>query len=639
MNTDCIDLVLAMFREPARIADMRERPLPDDVAKIIRLAAGEAQALESAIEASGEVEDTLIEASVFFLQQVLFAPTSDSYRVLGASSDSAQAHLRDNYRWLMKWLHPDRNQDGWEAVYADRVNMAWQDLKTTDRRTKYDEEQEFAPVATLSTDLALRPRVAQIAGAGPLLSGSTVRRLPTIILGTLGAFAVAVIVLMYWHQNETQRQLAASREVAVAIMETPGTAPDTLGSAASAYITPAAAPSTVDGQGLVPQEAASAQQVTLEVAPVELTDSKVLSGSAVSLASQADLQPLTEMVAHVVDPPVAIPHPDSPSMPEAKIDLVAQSSAAENSLVVAPLAQEPVVQQAPADGASGIQASVSRFPETKLPAAQVSVVSSTAPQVPIPPVPVVRVTAANAPAEQKPSAQAPVAKASSEQVAVARAPVVQVPVAQVQASKPAFVPSAAAPVKRLPAAADIVVSSQTEPGLAASVTKPAPQATKPQAQVASPSQSTVVVKAETHTATGQSTEPVAQLATASPAGARIAKAPADADARALVREFASAYAAGDLSRFDHLFSSANAQRTGESMRGRLSGTVMRYLEFEQLQLTPEALSIRARARYRDTYVPRGAKRAVTENGTMEWLIQLDNGAARIAELARVRAGS
>ena len=37
----------------------------------------------------------------------------------------------------MKWLHPDRNQDGWEAVYADRVNVAWQDLKTPDRRAEY----------------------------------------------------------------------------------------------------------------------------------------------------------------------------------------------------------------------------------------------------------------------------------------------------------------------------------------------------------------------------------------------------------------------------------------------------------------------------------------------------------------------
>lgn len=56
MGSDSFDLVLAVFREPARIAEIRERPLPEDVARVIRLAAGEASALEDAVRSTGENE-------------------------------------------------------------------------------------------------------------------------------------------------------------------------------------------------------------------------------------------------------------------------------------------------------------------------------------------------------------------------------------------------------------------------------------------------------------------------------------------------------------------------------------------------------------------------------------------------------
>ena len=215
MGSDSFDLVLAVFREPARIAEIRERPLPEDVARVIRLAAGEASALEDAVRSTGENEEKLVEASVFFLQQILFAPGADSYRVLGAASNSQQDRLRENYRWLMKWLHPDRNQDGWEAVYADRVNIAWQDLKTPSRRADYDEKSAVIPTVGVSTELVLRTRQTQAAPSAPILSGSTVRLLPAFILGGLGLGAVAVISLMYWSQIQTQKQLAASRTQAL----------------------------------------------------------------------------------------------------------------------------------------------------------------------------------------------------------------------------------------------------------------------------------------------------------------------------------------------------------------------------------------------------------------------------------------
>jgi len=212
MAIDTIDLALAVFREPSRIAEVRDRPLPEDIARIIRLAAGEHAALEDAKQSTGSTAQVLAESCAFFLQQVLFAPGADAYRVLGARPDAPQARLRENYRWLMKLLHPDRNQDGWEVGYADRVNVAWQDLKTLDRRMKYDRRRHLQAHPFLAAPVMPMPRNALVeTSTGPLLSGAMIRRLPTLILGGMALSAAAVVGMMYWAQVQLQQELSDRR--------------------------------------------------------------------------------------------------------------------------------------------------------------------------------------------------------------------------------------------------------------------------------------------------------------------------------------------------------------------------------------------------------------------------------------------
>ena len=102
-----------------------------------------------------------------------------------------------------------------------------------------------------------------------------------------------------------------------------------------------------------------------------------------------------------------------------------------------------------------------------------------------------------------------------------------------------------------------------------------------------------------------------------------------------MREFAAAYAAGDLARFDRLFSGSDRRAAGLSeMRSRFISTEMRYLEIQQLRWQSEEQSARARAAFKDTYVPRGERRAVTESGTIEWVIRVQAGDTRIASVDR-----
>ena len=76
-----------------------------------------------------------------------------------------------------------------------------------------------------------------------------------------------------------------------------------------------------------------------------------------------------------------------------------------------------------------------------------------------------------------------------------------------------------------------------------------------------------------------------------------------------------------------------------TMRARFVSTEMRYLEIQQLHWQAEAEHGRARARFRDTYVPRGRRKAVTESGEIEWIIRVDAGDARIAKVARSVVGT
>ena len=74
----------------------------------------------------------MIEASRFYLQQVLFRPDADCYRILGIEPTASRATARSHMRWLLQWLHPDRNHNSWDAVYAERVLKAWREVSASD---------------------------------------------------------------------------------------------------------------------------------------------------------------------------------------------------------------------------------------------------------------------------------------------------------------------------------------------------------------------------------------------------------------------------------------------------------------------------------------------------------------------------
>jgi hypothetical protein len=123
-----IELALDLARMPALARSSVVPPLPPNIIELMRIAAASPEACQAAVAQTGEPRHVLIEAARFYLQQVLLRPDADCYRILGIQPAAPRATAREHMRWLLEWLHPDRNSNSWDAVYAERVLKAWREV-------------------------------------------------------------------------------------------------------------------------------------------------------------------------------------------------------------------------------------------------------------------------------------------------------------------------------------------------------------------------------------------------------------------------------------------------------------------------------------------------------------------------------
>jgi hypothetical protein len=139
-----LNMAIDLVRTPSQVRLVRQAPLPDGVLTLLRIAARDEEATNEAISATGRSRETVREAAAFFIEQILFCPEADSYRVLGARPEASNRELRHNMALLLRWLHPDHDPQGERSVFAGRVTRAWNDLKTQERRAAYDQSRRIA---------------------------------------------------------------------------------------------------------------------------------------------------------------------------------------------------------------------------------------------------------------------------------------------------------------------------------------------------------------------------------------------------------------------------------------------------------------------------------------------------------------
>lgn len=133
-----VKVAIELLHLPSRVRPYRSEPLPRDVLTVLRIASGDEAAEVQAATALERPRELVRAAAAFFIEQILLAPESDSYRVLGADRNASASDLRRNMALLLKWLHPDMDRKGNRSMFAGRVTSAWENLKTPDRRAAYD---------------------------------------------------------------------------------------------------------------------------------------------------------------------------------------------------------------------------------------------------------------------------------------------------------------------------------------------------------------------------------------------------------------------------------------------------------------------------------------------------------------------
>jgi hypothetical protein len=324
---------LALQRAPRSRRPGPSQRLPEGTLQLVRLAAGEDEATALAQRATGENPQTLREAAIFYIQQVFFAPGSSSYRVLGAEPDFSDERLREHYRWLARWLHPDRNPDEWEVVFAERVNNAWQDVRTSERRARYQPHTQEAD--EWSSAVAAPPSHVFQAHEEPASDPPAhhdLRWVPSAVIATLGSAAIAVIVLFY----SSQRPEAPA--ISVAATESPEL-PALLTAVAPREAAPAPSPATAPSPAgwVTPAAPELGIAAEPEVAPGEVPDAVRLPIPPPVRVAQAPparpavaVQPLPSKpaprpVAAAAKEPVVptAPKPRQPPVPVAAAEVVA----------------------------------------------------------------------------------------------------------------------------------------------------------------------------------------------------------------------------------------------------------------------------------------------------------------------------
>lgn len=183
-----LDAALELARMPTLAEAMRRQPLPGDVLPLIRVAAGCRKTCEALAAASGREPRLIAEAALFYLEQLLFRTEGDPWRTLGVSSDASREERREHMRWLMKWLHPDRNRHEWESVFAARVTAAWAAIERGEARIG----EETAP-ATAPTEIGAPPlRLRWVAERAALARPSA----PQLVMFVLVWVIVLALVLV-----------------------------------------------------------------------------------------------------------------------------------------------------------------------------------------------------------------------------------------------------------------------------------------------------------------------------------------------------------------------------------------------------------------------------------------------------------
>ena len=215
-GSDIFALALSCYRAPLAHQGQlaAAAPLPADMTRLLWLANGSPEVLESAIRQTGAKAEELCPAAQFLVQQLCFARGASYYRVLGLEPGATTERLKEHHRLLMRLFHPDRaGGESWTDHFASRVNEAWtalsrSQLRAADvvRRPPQSSVQVVVPAADGPTSpLSAMPVHASVrrwrkSGRSRVRFTTPRRWLPSLVLGGIALAALLAV----WGVYETR---------------------------------------------------------------------------------------------------------------------------------------------------------------------------------------------------------------------------------------------------------------------------------------------------------------------------------------------------------------------------------------------------------------------------------------------------
>ncbi len=126
---NAIDVAVAVYKQPNQFVHPKAGQYPIHIIEVIKSAAGDDATIQSISESHDISSDQVVQACKFYLQKLLAAAGSDPLRMLALDQGASEADIRDHKRWLLKWLHPDRNPSKWENALFLSISKAAKQLE------------------------------------------------------------------------------------------------------------------------------------------------------------------------------------------------------------------------------------------------------------------------------------------------------------------------------------------------------------------------------------------------------------------------------------------------------------------------------------------------------------------------------
>lgn len=150
-DVDVLKIAIDLFYLPSQVRATRNRPLPKGTKFLLLIAAGDVDAMRDARALSNRPSNAIQDAAIFFIEQILLDRSADEYRTLGLDCSAPTAELRAHMALLLKWLHPDINNDARRSAMARQVIRAWKQINSPANATR-----ERSPRAEISTETSQR---------------------------------------------------------------------------------------------------------------------------------------------------------------------------------------------------------------------------------------------------------------------------------------------------------------------------------------------------------------------------------------------------------------------------------------------------------------------------------------------------